>query len=53
MQNEDVKAGERPTGACLDASYCKKNFITMQNEEVKAEERPKGASLDASLLFFY
>lgn len=37
MQNEDVKAGERPTGACLDASYCKKNFITMQNEEVKAE----------------
>ena len=52
MQNEDVKAGERPKGACLDASYCKKNFITMQNEDVKAEERPKGECLDASLLFF-
>ena len=49
MQNEEVKAEERPKGACLDASYCKKNIcITMQNEDVKAEERPKGACLDAS-----
>ena len=48
MQNEDVKAEERPKGACFDASYCKKNFITMQNEDVKAGERPKGACLDAS-----
>ena len=29
MQNEDVKAEERPKGARLDTSYCKKELYNL------------------------
>ena len=41
MLNEDVKAGERPKGACLDASYRKKKLHTYAKRECQGFKRQR------------
>ncbi len=43
MQNEEVKAEERPKGACLDASYCKKKFYNYAKRGSQGRRATEGS----------
>ena len=51
MRNEDVKAGERPKGACLDASYRKTKLHTYAKRECQGFKRQRALTFSYSTTY--